>query len=58
MTNYSEFEDQIGYKFKNINFLIEALTHSSASSTVNYDRMEFLGDSLISMFVAENNNQN
>ncbi len=54
MTNYSEFEDQIGYKFKNINFLIEALTHSSASSTVNYDRMEFLGDSLISMFVAEN----
>lgn len=51
--NYSELEQQLGHKFKDINLLIRALTHSSASSTDNYDRMEFLGDSLLSVFVAE-----
>lgn len=51
--NYENFEKSIHYKFKDINLLNTALTHSSASSTNNYERMEFLGDSLLSIVVAE-----
>lgn len=42
----------IGYEFKNLNLLQEALTHRSADS-VHYERLEFLGDSLLGFFIAE-----
>lgn len=55
----TEFESLIGYKFKNINLLEEALTHSSfANERKGYgqkcnERLEFLGDSVLSIVVSD-----
>ncbi|MDB2550924.1 ribonuclease 3, partial [Rickettsiales bacterium] len=50
-----DFEERIGYKFKDQNLLVEAMTHPSCTSrnNKNYQRFEFLGDSIISMILAE-----
>ncbi len=53
MNNCVEFEKLINYNFKNVELLKTALTHSSASNKQNYERLEFLGDSLLSIVVAE-----
>lgn len=51
--NFSELERAIGYKFKNQSLLRQALTHSSARSSrsQNYERMEFIGDATIGLYV-------
>ena len=46
-TDLDELESRIGYKFQNRALLRLALTHSSISSVVNYERLEFLGDSVL-----------
>ena len=49
-------EDKIGYFFKNNDYLLEALTHSSyanESSKKDNERLEFLGDSIISFVVTK-----
>ncbi|KAF8625629.1 hypothetical protein AX17_006814 [Amanita inopinata Kibby_2008] len=49
-------ERMIGYTFKNKLLLIEALTHASYESdlpTSSYERMEFLGDSVLDMVVTK-----
>lgn len=51
-------EEKIEYKFKNRAYLIEALTHSSYAneqkkSTPCNERMEFLGDAVLSIVSAE-----
>ncbi|MEM7241617.1 MAG: ribonuclease III [Pseudomonadota bacterium] len=48
------FCDRLGYRFKNLEFLIEALTHSSLSSETRRDnqRMEFLGDRVLALTIA------
>ncbi|THV65646.1 P-loop containing nucleoside triphosphate hydrolase protein [Aureobasidium pullulans] len=45
----STVEQLIGYKFVNPSLLLEALTHSSFSSTeaLSYERLEFLGDAVL-----------
>ena len=49
----NEFEEIIGYSFKNIEILEKSLTHSSYSnedksySKVNNERLEFLGDKVL-----------
>lgn len=43
---------KINYKFKNSDLLERALTHSSKSSN-NYERLEFLGDSILDFLVGE-----
>ena len=43
---------QLGYKFKNLDLLEQALTHRSASKK-NNERLEFLGDALLSFVVAQ-----
>ena len=49
-----EFEELIGYKFKNKRLLTQALTHSSSiGSGVANERMEFLGDSVLSVVVSK-----
>ena len=53
MNNIELLEQKLGYIFKNKDLLVKALTHSSASGTSNYERMEFLGDSLLGRIVAE-----
>ena len=57
--SYLELEKNIGYVFRNKDFIITALTHSSyvnetkkANSRSN-ERLEFLGDSILSVIVSE-----
>jgi len=59
MSDIRDFEKIIGYKFKNISYLKNALTHTSyvnehkgLKSTSN-ERMEFLGDSVLGLSVSE-----
>lgn len=42
----------LGYELKDKQLLLQALTHRSAAGS-HYERLEFLGDSLLSMFIAE-----
>ena len=54
-----DLETAIGYRFKNISLLQNALTHSSYAnehwhnSLKSNERLEFLGDSILGMVVAE-----
>ena len=54
-----DLETGIGYRFKNITLLQNALTHSSYAnerwhnSLLSNERLEFLGDSILGMTVAE-----
>ncbi len=45
-------EQKLGYKFQNKDLLIRAITHRSAGSRHN-ERLEFLGDSILSLVIAE-----
>lgn len=55
----SDLESAIGYRFNNITLLQNALTHSSYAnerwhdSLKSNERLEFLGDSILGMVVAE-----
>lgn len=46
-------ESQLGYTFKEVAWVKQALTHRSFDSKHNYERLEFLGDALLSVVVAE-----
>lgn len=53
-----KLERNIGYKFKNRKFLKIALTHSSYANESNgkfisYERLEFLGDSILSLVTSD-----
>lgn len=51
-----ELEMKLGHEFKNINLLRTALTHSSYANEHRcqcYERMEFLGDSVLSVIVSD-----
>ena len=54
-----DLEEAIGYRFQNISLLQNALTHSSYAnerwhnSLLSNERLEFLGDSILGMVVAE-----
>ena len=54
-----DLEEAIGYRFQNITLLQNALTHSSYAnerwhnSLLSNERLEFLGDSVLGMVVAE-----
>ena len=53
----TEIEKKIGYEFKNNLLLKNALTHSSYANenhTRNNERLEFLGDSILSVIISEN----
>lgn len=48
----SQLQRLLGYQFKNISLLEQALTHRSVSSQ-NNERLEFLGDAILGAVVAE-----
>ncbi len=54
-----DLEEAIGYKFRNITLLQNALTHSSYAnerwhdSLMSNERLEFMGDSILGMVTAE-----
>ena len=58
MKSVQELEKEIGYTYKNKALIVSALTHSScakehAKGEKDYERLEFLGDSVLSLVVAE-----
>lgn len=54
---FKEFEEKIGYTFKNKELIHEALAHSSYANETrecrSNERLEFLGDSVLSIIVSE-----
>ena len=53
-----ELEKRIGYKYRNISYLDNALTHSSYANEVKHgcksnERLEFLGDAVLSIVVSD-----
>ncbi len=54
---YTDIENIIGYRFKNKDFLQEALTHKSFAGEHRHskhnERLEFLGDSILGAVVAD-----
>lgn len=48
-----ELEEEIGYQFKDHELIDKALTHSSTGRMKNYERLEFLGDRVLGLVVAE-----
>ena len=51
--DYKRLQNQLNYKFKNIQLLELALTHKSYSSIQNNERLEFLGDSILNSIISE-----
>ncbi len=52
MDEHDYISSRLQYRFNNLNLLEQALTHRSRSAA-NYERLEFLGDSILGFFVAE-----
>lgn len=52
MKKLNILQKKLGYTFKDETMLVRALTHRSAGSRHN-ERLEFLGDSLLSMVIAD-----
>ena len=50
--NFSKFYRNLGYDFKDHSLLNRALTHRSKTKK-NYERLEFLGDSILGFVIAE-----
>ncbi len=53
MNNYKALEHAIGYNFKDSALLERALTHPSLHAESNYQRLEFLGDSIVGFVIAK-----
>lgn len=56
MSDLSELEEKIGYRFKKQSYLKRAMTHSSYSGGKNNgsnERLEFLGDSVLQITVSQ-----
>lgn len=55
--NFDKLEQSLNYKFKNRSLLEEALSHPSLKqideNSSNYERFEFLGDSILGFLVTE-----
>jgi ribonuclease III len=55
--NLNQLQERIGYRFNNMMLLHEALTHASAAhgqkNIANYERLEFLGDRVLGLAMAE-----
>ena len=52
--NYHDLEKKINVKFKNIDLLIQSLTHKSFSTNINNEKIEFLGDRVLGLVIAKN----
>lgn len=52
LNTYQKLYDQLGYTFKKPRLLSQALTHRSGDADSYYERLEFLGDSVLSLCVS------
>lgn len=53
MDKLKQIQKLLKYEFKNINLLKEAITHKSIKSSINNERLEFLGDAVLDLIVGE-----
>jgi ribonuclease-3 len=51
--NYKDLQIQLGYTFNDQSLIELALTHKSYSNTLNNERLEFLGDSILNSIISE-----
>ena len=51
--NIKKFQEDLGIKFKTRSLLLKALTHKSASQTINNEKLEFLGDRVIGLVLSK-----
>ena len=51
--NYQDLERKIDIKFKNIELLIQSLTHKSFNTNKNNEKIEFLGDRVLGLVIAK-----
>ena len=54
--DFENLEKKLGYKFKSRKYILTALTHSSYANEIHKEsneRLEFLGDSVLSLIVSE-----
>ena len=51
--NYQILEKRINVKFKNIDLLIQSLTHKSFDTKNNNEKIEFLGDRVLGLIIAK-----
>ena len=51
--NYQDLERKIDIKFKNIELLIQSLTHKSFDINKNNEKIEFLGDRVLGLVIAK-----
>ncbi|MEJ0041358.1 MAG: signal peptidase I [Rhizomicrobium sp.] len=49
----TDLEDRLGHRFADPGLLKRALTHSSANAIVSNERLEFLGDRVLGLVIAE-----
>jgi len=53
VSNLEDLQKCLGYRFKNKNLIIEALTHKSCKKPYNNERLEFLGDAVLDLIIGE-----
>ena len=51
--NYKDLQIQLGYTFNDQSLIELALTHKSYNNTLNNERLEFLGDSILNSIISE-----
>jgi ribonuclease-3 len=51
--HFADLEERLGHRFANPGLLERALTHSSAASDASNERLEFLGDRVLGLVVAD-----
>ena len=48
-----DLQTRLDYQFQDLELLIKALTHSSTGHNKNYERLEFLGDRVLGLVIAQ-----
>jgi ribonuclease-3 len=51
--NYQDLQKKINVKFKNLDLLIQSLTHKSFDTKKNNEKIEFLGDRVLGLVIAK-----
>ena len=51
--NYQDLQKKINLRFKNLDLLIQSLTHKSFDTKKNNEKMEFLGDRVLGLVIAK-----
>jgi len=51
--NYQDLQKKINIRFKNLDLLIQSLTHKSFDNKKNNEKMEFLGDRVLGLVIAK-----